>query len=344
MSLRSRRRIRSATDEAPGQDSFLDIVANLVGILIILVLVVGVRAKDAWVDKLVSQPPPEAAELQQNIQQMRDETRQLETDINQLAEKVKLVEATVALRRAERDRLQLLITAVERELNEQRSKLQAGDQQLLQLQSAIRLAQAELDRTRQQQQALQSSAAPVEVIEHIPTPMAKTVFGKEVHFRLLGGRLAYVPLDELVEKMKQEIRFKAERLRTSPSTVETIGPIAGFHLRYMLRLAERVEETRIGIVRAQVPEFVGFYLIPTSDQLGEPLQQALEPSSQFHRMIDGLDPNTTTITVWVYPDSFKEFLILKRYLYQRGFLTACWPLPEGHPISGGPHGRRSAAQ
>ena len=34
----------------PGQDSFLDIVANLVGILIILVMVVGVRAKDALLE------------------------------------------------------------------------------------------------------------------------------------------------------------------------------------------------------------------------------------------------------------------------------------------------------
>ena len=40
---------RSNVDE-PGQDSFLDIVANLVGILIILVMVIGVRAKGAWVE------------------------------------------------------------------------------------------------------------------------------------------------------------------------------------------------------------------------------------------------------------------------------------------------------
>ena len=36
-------RIRREVD-APGQDSFLDVVANLVGILIILVMIVGTRA------------------------------------------------------------------------------------------------------------------------------------------------------------------------------------------------------------------------------------------------------------------------------------------------------------
>ena len=37
-----RRRARQIADE-PGQDSFLDIVANLVGILIILVMIVGLE-------------------------------------------------------------------------------------------------------------------------------------------------------------------------------------------------------------------------------------------------------------------------------------------------------------
>ncbi|HFB98564.1 MAG TPA: hypothetical protein ENJ62_05435, partial [Bryobacterales bacterium] len=39
------------THEAgPGQDSFLDIVSNLVGILIILVMVIGVQAKYALLE------------------------------------------------------------------------------------------------------------------------------------------------------------------------------------------------------------------------------------------------------------------------------------------------------
>jgi len=44
------RRTRPRDIEGPGQDSFLDIVANLVGILVILITVIGVRAQDAWVE------------------------------------------------------------------------------------------------------------------------------------------------------------------------------------------------------------------------------------------------------------------------------------------------------
>ena len=39
----------------PGQDSFLDVAANLVGILIILVMVVGAHAKNSFI---VGELPP----------------------------------------------------------------------------------------------------------------------------------------------------------------------------------------------------------------------------------------------------------------------------------------------
>ena len=50
-----------------GQDSFLDIVANLVGILIILVVVVGAHAQSAW-----TAPATKAEEWQQVDELQRD--------------------------------------------------------------------------------------------------------------------------------------------------------------------------------------------------------------------------------------------------------------------------------
>ena len=43
-------RRKNYDDMLGGQDSFLDIVANLVGILAILVMVVTVRARDSFVE------------------------------------------------------------------------------------------------------------------------------------------------------------------------------------------------------------------------------------------------------------------------------------------------------
>ena len=41
------RRNKAIAAEAPGQDSFLDVVANLVGIFLILIIIVGSQAKSA---------------------------------------------------------------------------------------------------------------------------------------------------------------------------------------------------------------------------------------------------------------------------------------------------------
>ena len=55
-------------------------------------------------------------------------------------------------------------------------------------------------------------------------------------------------------------------------------------------------------------------------------------------------PQSTTITIWVYPDSFGYFHDLKHVLYDEGYLTAARPMPDGQAIGGSPRGTRSAAQ
>jgi hypothetical protein len=87
-----------------------------------------------------------------------------------------------------------------------------------------------------------------------------------------------------------------------------------------------------------------FTLVPIRDDLGEPLQQAMSEGSEFRDLLKRLDPDRTTVTVWVYPDSFDQFRTLKAELFRRGFLTAGRPLPEGHPIGGSPDGSRSVSQ
>ncbi len=338
------RRPRPQT-EGPGQDSFLDIVANLVGILIILVMVIGARAKTAWV---VSRDDPQAearlAELKSSWELSQNTTAALERDINDLDERTQAVQAATKLRAEERSRVQFVLASVERQIADRRQALDGASREEFDLRRELLDVDAELKQLADRTAAVESAAAPTAIIEHLPTPMARTVFGQEVHFQMRGGRLTYVPMEELIEEMKSEMVVKAEKLRHSSHTTETVGPIAGFHLRYRLRLAERTERTDFGILKRQLPEFAGFHLIPVSDALGEPFAAALKPGSEFLSRIERLNPESATITVWVYPDGFDDFRTLKRELFNRGFLTASWPLPAGQPIAGGPDGRRSAAQ
>jgi hypothetical protein len=74
------------------------------------------------------------------------------------------------------------------------------------------------------------------------------------------------------------------------------------------------------------------------------MREALQPGSEFNATLQGLNPDRTTVTVWVYPDSFNAYRELKQYLFGRGFLCAARPLPADHPLGGSPNGSRSSAQ
>jgi hypothetical protein len=85
-------------------------------------------------------------------------------------------------------------------------------------------------------------------------------------------------------------------------------------------------------------------LIPLSSDLGERIDAALRRGSRFQSVLSGYPPDATTVTIWVYPDSFSEFREIKKHLFQLGFATAGRPLPAGFPISGSPEGSKSAAE
>lgn len=333
-------RRRRDEDTAPGQDSFLDVVSNLVGILIILIMIVGARAKDAIQHvelPALATPSVDLTETRRAALAVRDELATLLANSQRQ-------EIEIAYRRHERDRL--LVALAESQ--------QAIDQELGQLdqtQQAAHALQMQLDEARRRQQALEAQRqalarqeAPVTVLAHRPTPMAKTVFGKEVHFRLLDGRLTYVPLDELVDLFQSDARDKAWKLKQAPSITDRVGPYRGFHLQYTLKRTSYQVESRAGSVSVPRVELDHFVLIPTQDDLGEPVARALQPDSEMRSILAAFDPRQVTVTVWVYPDSFDQFRQIKEELYKLGFLTASRPLPEGQPITGAPQGTRSAAQ
>ncbi len=61
-------------------------------------------------------------------------------------------------------------------------------------------------------------------------------------------------------------------------------------------------------------------------------------------MVDALDPKTTAVTFWVYPDSFPLYRRLRDLLHERDFVVAGRPLPEGMPIGSSRHGTASRGQ
>jgi hypothetical protein len=337
-----RRRRTSSAEAESSQDSFLDIVANLVGIMIILVMVVGVRARDALVEAAVSRKSVD--ELQVDVETPRLTGEEVQRDIHAIQEKLSAVQRETQRQHQFRNQMVTLLRAAQHIQEERRQDLDESDRRNFDPQQATLAAHNELEDLARNRQSLERQADQSVVLEHLPTPLAKTVFGKEVHFRLLHGRLAYVPLNELVDILSDRWKKKIWKLKESSEFVETIGPIHGFRMKYTIG-KETHAVSRHGMVQQkEIVQVTGFHLIPIADDLGEPFEAALSEQSHFRQILSGYDSKQTTVTVWTYPESFQEFRRLKEELYRLGYLTAGRPLPDNYPIGGSPTGSRSAAQ
>lgn len=332
-------RHREEIDTA-GQDSFLDIVANIVGILIILVLVVGVRVKNA--------PSAIVENLEEQENELKEELASeftLREEIYQVVDQYDDLSTTALIQEKQREALALKRTLLERELEQKKTSFDATSQKTLERQIEISRAEKELTDLLAQQAILAESTPETKRLESYPTPISKIVNGHEIHFQLKNGELTFVPLNNLVEVLKREFQENVSRMSSRRELTGYIGPIEGFRLQYTMERIDtpmRVyEQTGQGGSIVRVREF---QLQPIAGLRGERLEEALAESSEFHQVLSRENPGRTTITIWTYPDSFDEFRAIKKHLFGLGFATAGRPLPFGTPIAGSPNGTRSAAQ
>ena len=254
----------------------------------------------------------------------------VERNMAELEGKIQRQALEVSFRQEERDQIQTIVALAEQELAKNREAMTAEERAEYDLNQDLIQSKGELERLGQ---SLTTIAKPSKtVLQHLPTPMAKTVFGHEMHFRLLGGRLAYVPMNEMTDALQKDAPSKVQKLRSQQRIEESLPVRDGFGARYSLRR----EGNQVA--------FEEIYLIDAEENLGEPAEQALQPNSLFRSRLNGRDPKRTTVTVWVYPDSFEHFRKLKAELFKLGFLTAARPLPFGIPIAASPEGNRSTAE
>lgn len=326
-----------------GQDAFLDIVANLVGILIILVVLVGAHARSS-----ASNPPTSESDLPQQVNVSNsaadDAVSRMKVLIQDNEEMEVLIDEENAIARhltEVRHQRLVALEELKQQLAVKQAELDVQDQALLQQQSETIELRRKLQQLTDTTAALsnrKTNASDAKTINHYPNPIARTVFSQEVHFRLTGGKLVHVPLDELVSKMKQDWRLIAERRTEFDNARDTIGPIGNFRLQYELESAATVG------ARRQI-RFKRFALYPVVEEAGEPVSAALSNrASQWNTVLKNLKPAKTTVSIWVYPDSFADHAMVKKWLYENGYKMASWPLEFGRLISGGPDGLRTSAQ
>lgn len=330
------RRVTAREQNDAGQDSFLDVVTNIVGILIILVMVIGARVQSLSLSSPASASPAltvaaeEIEALVAEVTSVEHELTELQTQMITLEAasqgaalgRMQLAEALAALK-LERDARRAAADAETAASAEQTARLQA-------LEKAIADAEEELE-------ALHYEEPQTEEVLAYPTPIGRTVNGDEIHFQLDGGHVAYIPLQELFGLARERAQRNTAPLAEISNHVESVGPTQGFSLDYVI-------EAQIDRARGQV--FVRsreWVVRPRQNALGESLEQALAAGSAFRSRLARLTPETT-VTLWCYPDSFETFRGLREELHRLGIPTAGRPLPEGAPIGGSADGSKSVAQ
>ncbi len=328
-----------AESTAPGQDSFLDIMTNMVGILIILVMMVAARVRNAPAQA------PETPQAQEQLTQEKQTEQSLTADIYRLTSDMRTLGAHLQQRFAERNRLSTTVAAAEQAVQQGRQSLDTAAQQEFDLRQNLAAAQAQLEAIEQQRRDAQQRVAAPEQIECYPTALGKIVDDDEAHFQIRAGRITFVPFDELIKRFKSDAEQKVYKLRDQKELTETVGPLGGFRMRYTIRRFDTAVDERVPTSRGgSYVRLVQCDLIPVAGDLGEPVDAALGPNSEFRQILATFRPGRTTVTLWTYPDSFGSFNRVKKELYQMGFATAGRPLPEGTFIGGSPEGSKSHAE
>jgi hypothetical protein len=284
----------------------------------------------------------DSRELEKLIEEANKETRELERE----AERMVDLAVQAALTEQRRQALLTLQASVEQQIAERRAKLDDAGKTQFDVQRAIAEAEMKLSELTQEQVSLVSQTIDVEEVECVPTPLAKTVEGDEIHVRIKRGMLAVVPSDGLLEEFRARGgEYIRSGLRDRNSVEDVYGPIDGFRMRLSVKRHTVSVQGPPGVPLPQqtVPEVQAVFL-PVSEDIGQTIDQALLPSSPFMRQLKARRTARPAVTAWVYPDSYGELRTLKRAMWEAGVALAIRPLPNGQPIIFSTNGSKSSAQ
>ncbi|MCA9059952.1 MAG: hypothetical protein KDA85_15705 [Planctomycetaceae bacterium] len=407
-----------------GSDSFLDVIANIVGILIILTVLVGLQvarqppedpnvvtevsasavesvagvsderretlrarqaeltASDLRIGTLTARLTELNQELLVSRQQLKDLENQLQGQVldirhreaalrtvDQEAEQLKMQQASLSIEVSEqsaaRERTDARFASANAELTVLRTRVEALRQTVEKQDAAVLLVVRQLNEAKDQKveleenvrqvitetqalrevlQAEAKNTPPADRLQHRLSPVGQTVSGPELHFRVSQGRVSHIPLDELLERMQTQLRSRSAMVMRYGRTEGTVGPVEGYLLSYtaegdggsMLAAVQNGETSfRIRVSR--------WALTNTSSLPEERVEDAVRPGSRFRQTMEA-SPLDSSVTFWVYEDSFDDFAALREYAHAQEFRVAARPLPEGTPIVGSPNGSTSTAQ
>ena len=359
------RRHRAAGDA--GTDSFLDVLANLVGILVVLVVMTALKAAVPPPAPPPPDPPAVAvAPLMKRVplvapkprviyevappppvpEALRAELAAAEAGLSEGA--VRLASLREDAERAGRE-----AAAVRPASAEARRELAAARDRLAAAEAAARTAaeRAEAARLDRDLWAVRANAAadkPPTPLEHTALPVGRRVVGTEVHFRLTGSRtdaaggtVRVVPIEALTARLERDVTANRDRIAARGSYRGSVGPVHGYAMNYRIEREGGGSRAAAGtVVRYRL---AGWTLEDVDPTAAVPVAAALANGSNFRQVLAVAGPGAAA-TFWVSPEAFGAFRTLRAAAREAGLRIAARPLPAGVPITGSPDGTASVAQ
>ena len=352
-----RRRARENEDLEGGQDSFLDVTSNLVGVLIILIMIAGVRvrrattaleasavavaiAEDSEYDAEERARRAFYAETVAKVEALSEQVRATQESTREFDERAAMVQNQADAAEREYQALFEARAAVDAILENESQKKSETEKRVFDLKSEILAKEQKRDAMRREKEALEASRPNAIALQNVPTPLAKRVDDcVEGHFRLKGGKISHVPVSALEERLK--LFVKNYRGDLTPRIMEDrIGPYEDYYFQYRLKLDSHRTAEGVGYSL----EFLYGEFQPTRDDLGETVDDALaNPKSVFRERLLRYSRDESVITLHVYPDSYACLNDLKKALFSLGYQIAMRPTPADAPIAMSPDGTPSAA-
>ena len=170
-----------------GQDSFLDVVTNIVGILIILVMLVGGRARQVIQNAMPVQSDRVAA-LEQEVDVLDQKVALAESEVEELAAQGRTVATAAAFAGEARLQLATAVSAATLEIDRRKQETDAVKVKAAEAAARRKELETEIEHCTLEAEGLAHLPATTKEVLAYPTPVGRTVNGEEIHFRLGEGR------------------------------------------------------------------------------------------------------------------------------------------------------------
>ena len=340
----ARRRHDDHSDSNGAEDSFLDIVANIVGILILLVLVVGIRAASQPQVSENSVPPdaplPELVDASE-VDQLEEQVHSDTSKVVDLVASLRDINTQLGVGEEERALLATYTVALEQALEKEKQKLDSESAERLQVRQELATLDAEAHQLLLQKVGLDTAATKPTSLVNTPTPIVRRGIKETINVQLSNGRLAIAPLKKFEELVKNTPVDTRRRDLARGNGVARLGPIDDFELQYVI-VQTFSDPGPLGTRQIKYLTFAE--LRPVETSCGLPVDSALEPGQSLDYEMQHASPYDTAFVVWVFPDSVSQYRPVVDHLRKHGYAVDIRLVPAGQYIAFSSIGRETTAQ